>query len=117
MLLFVEDAYGIELGDASKATIVVLLLETAATIFHGWRAADHAIAELSAPGSGGGDAFPGYEAAHNRRFVLVVVPGVLAATVGGRAGRRWHIAFRRPGHAWIFRLASELLVPLGRVSL
>jgi|GEM_PF-3925752 len=30
----------------------------------------------------GSDAFPRYEAAHNRRFALVVIPGVLAAATG-----------------------------------
>lgn len=31
----------------------------------------------------GAEAFPRYEAAHTRRFALVVVPGVLAAAAGG----------------------------------
>jgi hypothetical protein len=60
-----------------------LLLEATATIFMVgvlWT-----MRQLSYPllALVGRDAFPRYEAAHNRRFALVVVPGVLAAAAGG----------------------------------
>jgi hypothetical protein len=60
-----------------------LLLETAATIFMAgvlWTMQLLNYPLLALVGTG---AFPRYEAAHNRRFALVVVPGVLAAAAGG----------------------------------
>ena len=60
-----------------------LLLETAATFFMSgvlWtmQLLNYPLLALVGP-----VAFPRYEAAHNRRFALVVVPGVLAAAGGG----------------------------------
>jgi len=66
--------------DAGQA---FLTLETTATIFMAgvlWtmRLLNYPLLALV-----GNDALPRYETAHNRRFALVVVPGVLAAAAGG----------------------------------
>jgi len=61
---------------------VFLLVETAATIFMSGVLWTMQVLNYPLLGLVGSDAFIGYEAAHNRRFGLVVVPGVIAALVG-----------------------------------
>ncbi|MDQ2815988.1 MAG: hypothetical protein M3Z75_30145, partial [Actinomycetota bacterium] len=60
-----------------------LLLETTATIFVTGVLWTMQLLNYPLLALVGTDAFPRYEAAHNRRFALVVVLGVLAATAGG----------------------------------
>jgi hypothetical protein len=60
-----------------------LLLETAATIFMAGVLWTMQLLNYPLLALVGAEAFPRYEAAHNRRFALVVVPGVLAAAAGG----------------------------------
>jgi hypothetical protein len=60
-----------------------LLLETAATAFMAGVLWTMQLLNYPLLALVGTEAFPRYEAAHNRRFALVVVPGVLAAVVGG----------------------------------
>ena len=59
-----------------------LLVETAATIFMAGVLWTMQVLNYPLLGLVGRDAFVGYETAHNRRFGLVVVPGVLAAVTG-----------------------------------
>jgi len=66
--------------DAGQA---FLLLETAATIFLAGVLWTMQLLNCPLLALVGTEAFPGYEAAHNLRFALVVVPGVLAAAAGG----------------------------------
>lgn len=65
--------------DAGQA---FLLAETAATIFMSGVLWTMQLLNYPLLGLVGRDAFTRYETAHNRRFGLVVVPGVLAATAG-----------------------------------
>lgn len=65
--------------DAGQA---FLLAETAATIFMSGVLWTMQLLNYPLLGLVGRDAFTGYETAHNRRFGLVVVPGVLAAAAG-----------------------------------
>jgi uncharacterized membrane protein len=55
----------------------------------------------------GTEAFPLYEAVHNRRFALVVVPGVLAAAAGGIG-----LVASRPGQVPLWAPAGELALLL-----
>jgi len=55
-----------------------LLVETTATIFMAGVLWTMQLLNYPLLALVGAEAFPGYEAAHNRRFALVVVPGVLA---------------------------------------
>ena len=59
-----------------------LLVETAATVFMSGVLWTMQVLNYPLLGLVGRDAFVGYETAHNRRFALVVIPGVLAAVVG-----------------------------------
>src|SRR5579859_3096533 len=59
-----------------------LLLETAATIFMGGVLWTMQLLNYPLLALVGREAFPVYEAAHNRRFCLVVFPGVIAALAG-----------------------------------
>ena len=59
------------------------LLETTATVFMAGVLWTMQLLNYPLLALVGADAFPRYEAAHNRRFALVVVPGVLAAAAGG----------------------------------
>lgn len=60
-----------------------LLLETTATIFMAGVLWTMQLLNYPLLALVGTEAFPRYEAAHNRRFALVVVPGVLAAAAAG----------------------------------
>ena len=86
--------------DAGQA---FLLLETAATIFMSGVLWTMQLLNYPLLALVGRDAFPGYEAAHNRRFALVVVPGVLAAAVGGIG-----LVAARPGQVPLWAPACEL---------
>jgi hypothetical protein len=61
-----------------------VLLETAATLFMAGVLWTMQLLNYPLLALVGTEAFPRYEAAHNRRFALVVVPGILAAACGGR---------------------------------
>lgn len=86
--------------DAGQA---FLLLETAATIFMSGVLWTMQLLNYPLLALVGRDAFPGYEAAHNRRFALVVVPGVLAAAVGGIG-----LVAARPGQVPLWAPVCEL---------
>ena len=59
-----------------------LLVETTATVFMAGVLWTMQLLNYPLLALVGAEAFPGYEAAHNRRFALLVVPGVLAAAAG-----------------------------------
>ena len=86
--------------DAGQA---FLLLETAATTFMSGVLWTMQLLNYPLLALVGRDAFPGYEAAHNRRFALVVVPGVLAAAVGGIG-----LVAARPGQVPLWAPVCEL---------
>jgi hypothetical protein len=80
-----------------------LLLETAATIFMAGVLWTMQLLNYPLLALVGAEAFPRYEAAHNRRFALVVVPGVLAAAAGGIG-----LAASRPSQVPAWAPACEL---------
>jgi hypothetical protein len=80
-----------------------LLLETAAALFMAGVLWTMQLLNYPLLALVGAEAFPRYEAAHNRRFALVVVPGVLAAVVGGIG-----LAASRPGQVPIWAPVCEL---------
>lgn len=80
-----------------------LLLETAATSFMAGVLWTMQLLNYPLLALVGTEAFPRYEAAHNRRFTLVVVPGVLAAVVGGIG-----LAVARPDRVQPWAPACEL---------
>ena len=90
--------------DAGQA---FLLLETAATIFMAGVLWTMQLLNYPLLALVGTEAFPGYEAAHNRRFALVVVPGVLAAAAGGIG-----LVASRPGQVAPWAPACELALLL-----
>jgi hypothetical protein len=77
-----------------------LLVETAAAIFMSGVLWTMQLLNYPLLALVGRDAFTGYETAHNRRFGLVVIPGVLAAltgTIGLLASRPRQIPSWAPG--------------------
>jgi len=90
-------------GTTVGAGQAFLLLETAATTFMAGVLWTMQLLNYPLLALVGRDAFIGYESAHNRRFGLVVIPGVLAAAVGGIG-----LIASRPGHVPLWAPASEL---------
>ena len=84
-----------------------LLLETAATIFMAGVLWTMQLLNYPLLALVGREAFPRYEAAHNRRFALVVVPGVLAAVAGSLG-----LMAARPGQVPLWAPACELALLL-----
>jgi hypothetical protein len=84
-----------------------LLLETTATIFMAGVLWTMQLLNYPLQALVGTEAFPRYEAAHNRRFALVVVPGVLAAVAGGIG-----LVASRPGQVPAWAPACELALLL-----
>jgi hypothetical protein len=84
-----------------------LLLEAAATLFMAGVLWTMQLLNYPLLALVGTEAFPRYEAAHNRRFALVVVPGVLAAAAGGIG-----LAASRPGQVPPWAPACELALLL-----
>ena len=80
-----------------------VLLETAATLFMAGVLWTMQLLNYPLLALVGTEAFPRYEAAHNRRFALVVVPGVLAAACGGIG-----LAASRPGRVPLWAPICEL---------
>jgi hypothetical protein len=80
-----------------------LLLETAATLFMAGVLWTMQLLNYPLLALVGTEAFPRYEAAHNRRFALVVVPGVLAAVAGGIG-----LAASRPSQVPLWAPVCEL---------
>jgi len=80
-----------------------VLLETAATLFMAGVLWTMQLLNYPLLALVGTEAFPRYEAAHNRRFALVVVPGVLAAACGGIG-----LAASRPGQVPLWAPVCEL---------
>jgi len=80
-----------------------LLLETTATLFMAGVLWTMQLLNYPLLALVGTEAFPRYEAAHNRRFALVVVPGVLAAFAGGIG-----LAVSRPGQVPLWAPVCEL---------
>ena len=86
---------------------VFLLLETAATIFMAGVLWTMQVLNYPLLALVGTEAFPRYEAAHNRRFALVVIAGVLAAAAGGIG-----LVASRPGQVPLWAPACELALLL-----
>lgn len=86
--------------DAGQA---FLLVDTAATIFMAGVLWTMQLLNYPLLGLVGRDAFTGYETAHNRRFGLVVLPGVLAALAGAVG-----LLASRPGQIPLWAPACEL---------
>ena len=84
-----------------------LLLETTATIFMAGVLSTMQLLNYPLLALVGTEAFPRYEAAHNRRFALVVVPGVLAAAAAGIG-----LLLSRPGRVPLWAPACELALLL-----
>ena len=80
-----------------------VLLETAATLFMAGVLRTMQLLNYPLLALAGTEAFPRYQAAHNRRFALVVVPGVLAAACGGIG-----LAASRPGQVPLWAPVCEL---------
>ena len=80
-----------------------LLLETTATTFMAGVLWTMQLLNYPLLALVGRDAFAGYESAHNRRFGLVVIPGVLAAAAGGIG-----LIASRPGQVPLWAPAGEL---------
>jgi hypothetical protein len=96
------------MSGASRRRIIMdtgqafLTLETTATIFMAGVLWTMQLLNYPLLALVGSNAFPRYEAAHNRRFALVVVPGVLAAA--GGIG----LLLSRPGQVPLWAPAGEL---------
>jgi hypothetical protein len=88
---------------------VFLLLQTAAAVFMAGVLWTLQLLNYPLLALVGAEAFPGYEAAHNRRFGLVVIPGVLAAA-GGSIGLLVTGPLRVPAWAPACELALLLVV-------
>jgi len=80
-----------------------LLLETAASTFMAGVLWTMQLLNYPLLALVGRDAFTSYESAHSRRFALVVVPGVLAAAVGGIG-----LIASRPGQVPLWGPTAEL---------
>jgi len=84
-----------------------LTLETTATIFMAGVLWTMQLLNYPLLALVGTDALPRYETAHNRRFALVVVPGVLAAAAGG-----FGLLLSRPRQVPLWAPAAELALLL-----
>jgi len=84
-----------------------LLLETTATIFMAGVLWTMQLLNYPLLALVGTKVFPRYEAAHNRRFALVVVPGVLAVAAGGIG-----LVATRPGQVPLWAPAGGLALLL-----
>ena len=84
-----------------------LTLETTATIFMAGVLWTMQLLNYPLLASVGNDALPRYETAHNRRFALAVVPGVLAAAAGGIG-----LLLSRPGQVPLWAPTGELALLL-----